>query len=131
LIAASPGKLPVLLPWKIQGSLYVVPHPRFSIVPNTTDCTNASPGGNFDRLAVGLHYGYGTKLFDINSSGVIVGSYHLNGNDHAFQYSGGAFKDVVPPNSTGSVNTGINEYGFIKGQATLSGVTVGYTAHCQ
>lgn len=78
-----------------------------------------------------LHYGYGTRLFDINSSGVIVGSYHLNGNEHAFLYTGGKFKDVLPPNSTSSVNTGINGNGMLVGQGTLSGVTVGYTAHCQ
>lgn len=78
-----------------------------------------------------LRYAHGTKLYDINASGVIVGSYHLNGNDYAFLYSGGSFKDIKVPNATASYASGINSAGYITGQAFTSAGTIGYIAKCQ
>ena len=78
-----------------------------------------------------LHYAHGTKLFDINASGTIVGSYHLNGNDYSFVYSNGAFKDIKVPNASSSAATGVNGYGYVVGSGFVNGKTVGYITKCQ
>lgn len=78
-----------------------------------------------------LHYAYGTRLLDINASGVIVGTYHLNGNDYSFLYSNGTFKDIKVPNATTSTADGINGNGYIAGQGFVNGASVGYVAKCQ
>jgi hypothetical protein len=76
--------------------------------------------------------GNGTDLQDINGSGVIVGNYWPNSVPKGFIYINGIFKDVVPPNSTyPATTTGINGYGYVTGEGSLSGVNGGYTAHCQ
>jgi len=78
-----------------------------------------------------LHYAHGTKLFDINASGVIVGSYHLNGNNYSFLYRGGTFKDIKVPNAGTSVATGINGNGYVTGDGFINGKNAGYIASCQ
>ena len=74
--------------------------------------------------------GGGTYLDDINSSGVIVGDYFPNENPQGFIYINGTFKDIKIPNSSGTTTSGINGYGYVTGEASISGST-GYTAHCQ
>jgi hypothetical protein len=78
-----------------------------------------------------LHFAHGTRLFDINAAGAIVGSYHLNGNDYSFLYSNGTFKDIKVPNASTSTANGINGYGYITGEAFTNGGWVGYVAKCQ
>jgi hypothetical protein len=102
--------------------------------------TSASPhyhgfifqNGVFKTLDNPKGIGNGTNLADINSSGVIVGNYWPNEVPQGFIYINGTFKDIVPPNSTYPATTsGINGYGYVTGEGSLSGVNGGYTAHCQ
>ncbi len=73
----------------------------------------------------------GTDLFDISSSGTIVGKYFHAGSDFGFIYSSGTFKDVTVPNYTvSSTVNGINGYGDITGTAYGNG-SILFTAHCQ
>jgi hypothetical protein len=74
--------------------------------------------------------GGGTYLNDINNSGTIVGVYFPNENPQGFININGIFKDIKAPNSSGTTVSGINGYGYVTGEATISGST-GYTAHCQ
>jgi uncharacterized membrane protein len=70
----------------------------------------------------------GTQLYDINSSGVIVGRYNV---DFGFIYSNGIFKDVNVPNNQFSNVEGINGYGDVTGIAYGSGNSALFTARCQ
>jgi hypothetical protein len=74
--------------------------------------------------------GGGTYLNDINASGVIVGNYFPNENPQGFIYKNGTFKDIKAPNSSSTTVSGINGYGYVTGETTISGNTA-YTAHCQ
>ncbi len=65
-----------------------------------------------------------TFLTDINSSGVIVGSWDGGG----FLYVKGKFKDVFGPNGEGTGVDGINDYGYVTG--TISGGR-SFIAQCQ
>lgn len=78
----------------------------------------------------------GTGLTDINSSGVIVGTYYSpNSNGSAISYSfiyiNGVFKDIVPPNGNYTFVMGINGYGYVTGTTNLNSGTTMFTAHCQ
>jgi hypothetical protein len=87
-------------------------------------------GGVYKTLDNPKGVGGGTYLNDINASGVIVGVYFPNENPQGFIYINGTFKDIKAPNSSGTTVSGINGYGYVTGEATISGPTA-YTAHCQ
>jgi uncharacterized membrane protein len=75
--------------------------------------------------------GSGTQVLDMNNSGVMVGRYNV---DFAFIYSNGVFKDVQLPNYAVSRIDGINDSGYVTGQATALFYPYSsklFTAHCQ
>jgi hypothetical protein len=86
--------------------------------------------GVYKTLENAKGVGGGPYLNDINNSGVIVGVYFPNENPQGFIYINGTFKDINAPGSSSTTTSGINGYGYVTGEATISG-SVGYTAHCQ
>jgi hypothetical protein len=95
------------------------------------------------RLANGVYKtidsprsGNGTFPNDINSSGVIVGTYNLSSvgasfNTSGFIYINGIFKSVKVPNFPYSTVDGINGYGYVTGTAYGSSGSTAFTAHCK
>ena len=80
----------------------------------------------------------GTYLNDINSAGVIVGTYNSvvshTTNISGFIYIKGTFKDIKVPKFAYSRVEGINDSGYVTGMAfdySGSGSETGFTAHCQ
>ncbi|HZQ17605.1 MAG TPA: hypothetical protein VFA90_02705 [Terriglobales bacterium] len=69
-----------------------------------------------------------TSLNDINSAGVIVGSWGgSDGNGGSFLFVNGKFKDVLGPNGETTGVNGINDDNYVTG--TYSGGS--FIAHCQ
>jgi hypothetical protein len=79
-----------------------------------------------------VHYPKSNRTFltDINSSGVIVGSWVnlSNGAGSGFLYVNGKFKDVFGPKGETSNLAGINDFGYVTGTITGRG---SFIAHCQ
>jgi hypothetical protein len=65
-----------------------------------------------------------TFLNDINSAGVIVGSWEWGGG---FLYVNGKFKNVLGPNGETTAVNGINDYGYVTGTSSAGS----FIAHCQ
>jgi hypothetical protein len=69
-----------------------------------------------------------TSLNDINSPGVIVGSWiNSDGNGGGFLFVNGKFKDVVAPGGQGTAVNGISNYGYVTGTSSAGS----FIAHCQ
>lgn len=70
----------------------------------------------------------GTLAVDINNNGVVVGNYIENGLFRAFKYESGVLTDIVPPNSSAAIASGINDSGQIVGffDDASSGQRLGY-----
>ncbi len=67
---------------------------------------------------------------DLNSSGVIVGTYRDSSYVYrGFIYINGIFKDIVVPKFGAASVNGINGYGYVTG--TYGSGINSYTAHCQ
>jgi hypothetical protein len=64
-----------------------------------------------------------TSVNDINSAGVIVGSWDGGG----FLFVNGKFKNVLGPNGETTAVNGINDYGYVTGTSSAGS----FTAHCQ
>ncbi len=72
-----------------------------------------------------------TQVYDINSSGVMVGRYNFG---YGFIYINGTFKDVQVPNYQVTSVDGINDYGDVTGTANAlfyPNSSKLFTAHCQ
>jgi hypothetical protein len=81
-------------------------------------------------------WGNGTFPNDINSFGVIVGTFNLNSvgasfNTSGFVYNNGVFKPVQVPNFPYSTVDGINNNGYVTGTAYGPLGSTAFTAHCQ
>jgi hypothetical protein len=95
------------------------------------------------RLANGVYktidspqWGNGTFPNDINSFGVIVGTFNLisvgaSFNTSGFVYNNGMFKPVQVPNFPYSTVDGINNNGYVTGTAYGPSGSTAFTAHCQ
>jgi len=70
-----------------------------------------------------------TFLNDINSSGVIAGSYQDTGTgaEGGFLYENGNFLDIINPTTQVQSVVGINDSGFVTGTSTAGS----FIAHCQ
>jgi len=70
-----------------------------------------------------------TFLNDINSAGVIVGSWlHLDtGDGGGFLFVNGKFKDVLAPGGESTAVNGINDNGYVTGTSSAGS----FIAHCQ
>ena len=80
--------------------------------------------------------GNGTFPNDINSFGVIVGTFNLNSvgasfNTSGFVYNNGVLKHVQVPNFPYSTLDGINHNGDVTGTAYGPSGSTAFTAHCQ
>jgi hypothetical protein len=77
------------------------------------------------------HTGKGTvnQLLGINDKGIAVGFYtDANGTNHAYSLNQATnkFKNIVPPDGTNAIATGINDNGDIVGFLFSNGDTVGF-----
>ena len=69
-----------------------------------------------------------TSLNDINSAGVIVGSWtDANGAGGGFLFVNGKFKNVLGPNGETTVVNGINDVSYVTGTFSAGS----FIAHCQ
>ena len=68
-----------------------------------------------------------TEVYGISNAGVIVGL----GQNHAFMYANGTFKNISVPNSDSTRVLGISADGLIVGFADFGGPSSGFTATCQ
>jgi hypothetical protein len=67
-------------------------------------------------------------LNDINSAGVIVGSWiNSDGNGGGFLFVNGKFKDVLTPGGASTAVNGINDNGYVTGTSSAGS----FIAHCQ
>jgi hypothetical protein len=67
-------------------------------------------------------------LNDINSAGVIVGSWGDSvGNAGGFLFVNEKFKDVLTPGSASTTVNGINDNGYVTGTSSAGS----FIAHCQ
>jgi hypothetical protein len=69
-----------------------------------------------------------TFLNDINSAGVIVGSWvNSDGNGGGFLFVNGKFKNVLAPGGESTAVSGINDDGYVTGTSSAGS----FIAHCQ
>jgi uncharacterized membrane protein len=69
-----------------------------------------------------------TSLNDINSAGVIVGSWiNSDGNGGGFLFVNGKIKDVLTPGGASTEVNGINDNGYVTGTSSAGS----FIAHCQ
>jgi hypothetical protein len=69
-----------------------------------------------------------TSLNDINSAGVIVGSWiNSDGNGGGFLFVNGKFKNVLAPGGESTAVNGINDYDYVTGTSSAGS----FIAHCQ
>src|SRR5438270_13510117 len=85
-------------------------------------------------LAIGIYKtvsypnAFRTSLNDINSAGVIVGSWGDSvGNVGGFLFVNGKFKDVLTPGGASTAVNGINDNGYVTGTSSDGS----FIAHCQ
>jgi hypothetical protein len=68
-----------------------------------------------------------TSLNDVNSAGVIVGSWGNSGGGGGFLYVNSKFKDVLTPSGGSTSVNGINDNGYVTGSSSAGS----FIAHCQ
>ena len=103
----------IVVGWYVSDAVPFTPYPKHGFVLangvyKTLDYPNA----------------FRTFLNDINSAGVIVGSWEWGGG---FLYVNGKFKDVLGPNGETTAVNGINDYGYVTGTSSAGS----FIAHCQ
>lgn len=75
--------------------------------------------------------GGGTYLYDVNSSGLIVGAYVYRNTTHSFLYTNGSFKSINAPSGGMTSAAGINNQGYVVGSENTGSSQTGFEAHCQ